>query len=110
MARYLIDHNPLTGESTWMDYRDGESLSIVNEQDVNTILDDATRLRNSTDYSRKGIKNDHWHYARIPNGVMLEMKQKHGIDMMKSPIDWKAVFKCINQHYPWLKTTEGTHA
>lgn len=110
MARHLIDYNPLTGESTWMDYRDGESLTITNQQDVSGILDDTARLRNSDDYTRKGIKNDHWHYARIPNGVALEMKQKHGIDIFSQRVDWKAALRCINAHYPYLKTTSKTHA
>ena len=105
----VLDFNPLTGERCVMKI-EGDQLHITNEQDVSAILDSAAELRAREGYSQRGIKNDQWHYARIPNGVMLEMKQKHGVDMMKSPIDWKAVFRCINTHYPWLKTTEGTHA
>ncbi len=106
--KHVVDYNPLTGESCYMTFEDGQ-VHITNEQDVSQILDSATDLRNRESYSQRGIKNDNWHYARIPNGVMLEMKSKHGVDMMGSKIDWPAVFKCINAHYPWLKTTNKTH-
>lgn len=109
MTKHLVDFNPLTGERCVMTFEDGK-VHITNEQDVEAILESATDLRNREGYSQRGIKNDHWHYARIPNGVMLEMKQKHGVDMMAKDIDWPAVFKCINAHYPWLKTTTKMHA
>ena len=105
---FLADFNPLTGERCVIK-TDGDKLYITNEQDVNPILDSATDLRNNEGYSQRGIKNDQWHYARIPNGVMLEMKQKYGVDMLAKSIDWPAVLKCINTHYPWLKTTTKTH-
>lgn len=110
MARHLIDYNPITGESVHMDYKDGDSITITHTQDANVILDSATELRNNADYSRRGIKNDHWHYARVPNAVALEMKTKHGVDMLTGKTDWKSVLKCINTHYPWLKVTDKTHA
>lgn len=107
--KQLIDSNPLTGERCYMTIEDGK-LHITNEQDTDGILESATDLRNRDGYSQRGIKNDHWHYARIPNGVMLEMAKKYGVDMMAPKVDWPAVFKCINAHYPWLKTTTKTHA
>jgi hypothetical protein len=105
----LADYNPLTGERCVIK-TEGGKLHITNEQDVTPILESATDLRNREGYSQRGIKNDHWHYARIPNGVMLEMKAKYGVDMMAPKPDWPAIFKCINSNYPWLKTTSKTHA
>lgn len=105
----LLDFNPLTGERCVMKI-EGDQLHITNEQDVGAILDSAAELRAREGYSQRGIKNDHWHYARIPNGVMLEMKQKYGVDMLAPRPDWKAIFRCINANYPWLKATNKTHA
>lgn len=110
MARHILDYNPITKETVYFDYKDGDKLQITHTQDVTHIVEQATARRNDTEYSKDGIKHDMWHYARIPNVVMLEMKQKHGVDLFSGQIDWKAVFKCINAHYPWLKTTEGKHA
>ncbi len=107
--KQLLDFNPITGEKVWFETAD-DKMHITHEQDVTPILDDVTALRNNEDYSRRGIKDDKWHYARIPNSVMMEMKQKHGVDVLASKIDWPAVFRCINAHYPWLKATTKTHA
>lgn len=106
---FVADFNPLTGESCVISFSDGK-MHITNKQDVSPIVDYATDLRNNTGYSQRGIKNDKWHYARIPNGVMLEMKQKYGVDMFTGKPDWPAIFKCINTHYPNLKTTDKMHA
>lgn len=106
---FVLDYNPLTGERCVIK-TEGDKLHIRNEQDVTPFIESATELRNDEDYSRAGIKNDQWHYARIPNGVMLEMKQKYGVDMFAPKPDWPAIFKCINANYPWLKTTTKTHA
>jgi hypothetical protein len=110
MARHVLDYNPLSGETVLFDYKDGESITLTHVQDVTPFVEQATIRRNDTDYSRDGIKHDMWHYARLPNIVIMEMETKHGIKLTGGHVDWKAVFKCINTHYPWLKTTDGRHA
>ena len=109
MTAEVVDYNPLTGERCVLKFEDGK-MHITNEQDVTPIVDYATDLRNNTDYSKRGIKDDQWHYARIPNAVMLEMNSKHGVNMFHGKPDWKAIFRCINTHYPYLKATEKKHA
>lgn len=104
----ILEYNPLTGERCVLSFSNGK-MHVTNEQKVDPIVDKATELRNNTDYSRRGIKKDQWHYARIPNGVALEMKQKYGVDLFAPKPDWKAILRCINTHYPKLKTTEKTH-
>lgn len=114
MTRRLLDYDPISGMSTWFDYeKSTDSMVITNEQDgshISRILDQAKAFRNDDDYSKQGIKEDWWHYARIPNGVILEMKEKHGVDLMARKIDWKKAFKVINREYPALKVTTKTHA
>lgn len=92
-----------------MSFSDGK-MHITNDQKVDDIVDYATALRNNTGYSKRGIKKDQWHYARIPTAVMLEMHAKHGVNMFHGKPDWKAITRCINTHYPYLKTTDKTHA
>jgi hypothetical protein len=108
MARRLLDYDPLTGISTWFDYdHASDTMSITDSQDATPILEQATRMRNDGDYSRQGIKDDMWHYARLPLMVLMEMKTKHGVDLMAKHPDWKSALKIINREYPWLKTTAG---
>jgi hypothetical protein len=110
MAKRLLDYDPLTGMRTWFDYDSNDVMYLTEEQDVNPILDSNAAKRNDTEYSRKGIKKDWWHYADIPLVVILELKRKHGVDLMAKKVDWKSAFKIINREYPYLKTTTGTHA
>lgn len=111
MSKQLLDYNPLTGVSTYFEYEAStDTMLITDVQDVNAILDETAMLRNCDEYSRDGIKNDMWHYARLPLTVMLDMKTRFGVDLMAKNPDWKSAFKIINREYPYLKTTTGTHA
>jgi hypothetical protein len=114
MTRRLLDFDPLTGVETWFDYDHSTDKTLITTQQpahvINSILDQAAIRRNDDNYSRAGIKNDMWHYARIPNGVALEIKQKYGLDIHGPKPDWKSIFKIINRDYPLLKTTSGKHA
>ena len=114
MTRRLLDYDPITGMTTWFDYEQStDTMAIRNEQAasiVNDVLDQNAEMRRDDDYSKQGIKDDWWHYARIPNGVLLEMKEKHGADLLAKKIDWKHCLKVLNREYPHLKVTDKTHA
>lgn len=110
MTRRLLDYDPISGMASWFDYDSTDTMYITHEQQVGDIIDQATERRNDRDYSKAGIKEDWWHYARLPNIVIMEMKNKHGIDLMAAKPDWKSALKIINREYPHLKTTKGVHA
>jgi hypothetical protein len=108
----LIDYNPLTGERCYMT-TEGGKLHITNEQDpqiVQAILDSATDLRNRPDYSKNGIKNDLWHYGRVPISLLYEAEVKHGIKCLGGEVDWPGLFAFLNKTVPRFKTTDKTHA
>ena len=94
------------GVETLEDMYDGH-LQIHYRQDVEPILELNKIERNNglTDY---GIKQDLWHYARIPPVVILEMRFKYGVDIFKRD-HLKKALQLINTEYPHLKTTEKTH-
>jgi hypothetical protein len=111
MTRRLLDYDPLTGVRTYFEFEPSTERTLIHtEQDVQHILDQNAVMRNDADYSRKGIKEDWWHYARVPNGVILDMKTRFGVDMMAPKPDWKSILKILNREYPHLKVTEKTHA
>lgn len=114
MTRRLLDYDPLTGTRTWFDYENSTDTTFIttdqSAEHVNSIIDQNAVMRADADYSRNGMKNDMWHYARIPNGVALEIKAKYGLDMFAAKPDWKSIFKIINRDYPALKVTDKTHA
>ena len=82
-------------------------MTITHEQNVEGILEFAhgKAISNAT---KKGIKNDHWHYARVPNAIILEMKTKHGVDFFDRN-DSKRMFALLNTEYSRFKTTEKKH-
>ncbi len=110
MAKQVLEHDPLTGITTWFEYTAEDKMLITETQDVSAILEHNQTLRNNEDYSKRGIKDDMWHYARVPLTVMMDIKTRFGVDLMAKKVDWKSAFKIINREYPYLKTTTKTHA
>lgn len=109
MTKRLLDYNPLTGEKTWFQFDHvHDRMTITEEQDVQPYLDWAAELRSRPDYSRKGIKKDMWHYAKVPNVIIMEMKTKHGVDFFKEE-DWPKVSRLLETEYSRFKTTHGKH-
>lgn len=87
-----------------------DSFKIVRTQDVNRVLDMASAMANDEDYTRIGVKKDMFHYARIPNLILEEMKDKHGVWWEdKNDHKHKKFFRVLNTHYPKFKTTAWNH-
>jgi hypothetical protein len=111
MSRMLIDTDPLTGESVWYDFnRATMQATITHEQPVSDIIDNNVTDTNDTWRTQEGIKRDWWHYARVPNTVIIEWKQKYGVDFYNQA-DKKKVFQLLNSpDYKLLKTTHKHHS
>ena len=109
--RRLIDRNPITGESVWYEFNHAEeSATITHEQDVKALLDRNIEAANDDDKTKRGIKNDWWKYASVPNVVQVEWKQKYGVDMFNRDHQ-KAVFKLLNSpDYAYLRCTAKHHS
>lgn len=104
----LMDFDPLTGESTVFE-SDGERFRIAQYQDVQPILDANKKLAANDGYSKRGIKNDMWHYATIPNVIAMKWKNEHNVDIFNND-DKERMFKLLNSpEYAYLKTTTLTH-
>jgi hypothetical protein len=109
MTKRLLDFNPLTGEKVWFDYgQHDDQMVITHEQDVTGALAFSHEKAVDGNLTRKGIKNDMWHYARVPNSIIMEMKQKHGVDFFDKN-HAKKVFQLLNTEYKRFKTTDKTH-
>lgn len=110
MLKRLIDYDAFTGMETLFHYDEMTDETIIeSRQDVSGQLEVAKSLKADDDYSKAGIKNDMWHYAHIPNGIIEKWRVEKGIDVFKDE-DKKAVFKLLNDpEYSLLKTTYGYH-
>lgn len=109
MTKRILDFNPVTGETVFFEYVPHEDkMVLTHSQDCSIIRDQALSLASDTDRSKKGIKDDMWHYARIPYTVLMEMKQKYGVNF-NDRNDRKRFFELLNTVYKDLKTTHMVH-
>ncbi len=107
--RLILDHDPLSGTTEHLEFHE-DKMRIVRTQDVNKILDIATEMANDENYTKRGVKTDHFHYARIPNIVMEEMKAKYGVSWEdKNDTKHRKFLSVLNTHYPRFKTTAWNH-
>lgn len=111
MAKEFFDYDPINGVSMDFDYdADTDTVSITRTQDVTAAIDFATAARNEGRYDGEIKKDDYLcFYAVIPAAVQMEMFTKYGIKAWLDEYN-RAVFDCINKHYPYLKVTNYTHA
>lgn len=109
MTRRLLDFNPLTGEKVWFNYVEhDDTMVITHEQDVTPALEIAHFRATDGSYSAKGIKEDWWHYAKVPNAIILKMKEEDGVDFFNQN-DAKRMFELLNTKYKLFKMTTKNH-
>ena len=100
----------MTGVTTTFDYDHSTDKTIIGyEQDVSLLLDANKALQNDEEYSKKGIKDGWWHYAKIPMIVIEKWLNEHGVDAFNKDHQ-KAVYRLLNQpEYRYIKTTTKMH-
>ena len=111
MAKRILDYDPFSRITRTFDYDESTDTAYVHStQDVSLILDANKVLANDTEVTKRGIKNEWWHYATIPNIVIEKWLNEHGVDVYKKEHE-KAVFRLLNQpEYKYLKTTAKMHS
>jgi hypothetical protein len=109
MAR-ILDYNPLTKESVTFEYDEtSDAITIGHHQDVSDVLEYNKTLAKLDDYSKRGIKESWWHYAKVPNTAILKMRFEKGIDFF-DPAHAPAVFRFLNDaENQYLRTTPKKH-
>ena len=111
--KYLIDKDPITGEECYAHFDEEGNVRIEHSAsmaDVKRILEWNKAKANDEDATRKGMKDDWWHYARIPNIVALKWLNEHGVNIYDRNHQ-KAMFRLLNSpEYKYLKTTDKVHA
>lgn len=110
MAMRLLDYDPLTRESVYFELNQDGIATLYQEQDYSHIIEANKMMQNDTDYTKKGIKADWWHYARIPNNVAFKWLKEEGIDIFDRNHEKKVFQKLNSPEYQYLKTTTKKHA
>ena len=111
LHRELIDHDPITGLKTYIEFpNDDTKFEIRYEQDITASIAYAERLRNNEDYKKDGIKRGWWHAAHIPEIVILKLRREYGLDIF-NPNHLKRIYSLINSNeFLKLQCTTGRFA
>ena len=111
MSKLLLDFDPLTGTKTYFQTQPHENtFRIVHEiDDSAAALSYAHERRADGDYTRKGIKGDMWHYAKLSNEAIQRMASEDGVNILAPNYDKKKFFHLLNTKYKAFKVTDKTH-
>ena len=107
MSRRILDFDPLTSTTTYHDYDHSTKQTIITEvQDVEKYLERNKKLANDTQYKKDGIKSDWYHFASVPNGVMIEIMQKYNVDW-RNDDDLPKIERILSSNeYRYLRTVD----
>lgn len=108
MTRRLLDFDPLTRESVYFEMKDNV-VELTHHQDDDFIIQANKMMANDDEYTRSGIKENWWHYARIPNTVAFKWLKEEGIDIFNREHRKKVFSKLNDPEYRYLKTTRKRH-
>lgn len=90
---------------------DGKEV-ITYEQDVEPTVKFAKSLAGDSGYTNMGIKESLWHYATIPDSVILKLWFEHGLNVYApmEKADERRLWSLLNTEYKIFKTTEKHHS
>lgn len=108
MSKRLLDHDPLTGITTYHNYdHDSKITTIERVQDVQPILDRNKALANDSSYKQQGMKDSFLHAAHIPMIIIEKWLLEEGIDVFNAEHYPKVRAKLNSSEYQYLRTTTG---
>tara|TARA_E500000331_G_scaffold357593_1_gene419878 strand:- start:1382 stop:1705 length:324 start_codon:yes stop_codon:yes gene_type:complete len=103
MSRVGREFNDGVLEDTYID--DSGIIQHLQE-DITKLLSDNKRKRNDTsDWIKYDPKKEYHQVLDLSMTDVMRLKNEHGVDILGDTIDWKYVFKIIETHYPYMKTT-----
>lgn len=108
MNKRLLDVDPLTHSQTWHYYDPETDETTIEEiQDPTFYVELNKETQKDADYSKRGIKNEWWHIARIPNAIIHKWMVEEGINVMDNK-HWPRVKKKLNDpEWRYLRTGLG---
>ena len=87
-------------------HENDDGIEVTIKQDITKLLEDNKRKRNATnDWIKYDPKKDYHQVLDLSMTDVMRIKNDHGVDILGRNVDWKYVFKLIETHYPYMKTT-----
>jgi len=106
----LFSKDEVTGLDTYWQYDDLTGTFILEyRQDTEPLLEQNKAMANDDDYTKAGMKGEMWHYASVPNSLIVKWLVEDGIDFYDDN-DWPKVLRKLNDpEYRYLTTTSRMH-
>lgn len=107
MHRLQIDHDPLSGMSSFMEVQPADgTFRIVHSQDITAALEFNKRAQNDDAFKRETIRKGWQPVANIPDIIVVKWLAE-GIDVFNKE-HWPAVMRKLRDpDYRHLRTTLG---
>lgn len=101
--RRKLDYDPIARVTTWHELVDGKTvITYTTDVDMDSVTDVTRKFANDDSYTRRGIKEEFWHYAHVPNFIALKWLTEEGIPLY----DAEAYNRKVNTpEYKALKVT-----
>ncbi|HEX3156697.1 MAG TPA: hypothetical protein VHV32_18860 [Candidatus Angelobacter sp.] len=103
MPKILLDQ---VGDlKTFHTIEDGRNFISYEQDDVEPLLDFAHAMRTEADTAR--ASPDCFNYAHLPDSIVLDLKFKHGLDLLKrlTPTDERKLYALLETEYAKLLFT-----
>lgn len=84
MSKHLISYDPLNRVSAWYEPDGYGGGKVAHTQDIAPALKRNKQLQRTPELAARGKKADMMHFAHIPAIAMMDIKTKHGIDVLKA--------------------------
>lgn len=105
----LIDTDPVNGIQTWHEHDPVSKetrVYYVPTLDLDPTLDHCKALASDEERTKRGMKEDWWHYGFVPDSIRLKWWIEEGIPFT----DAEAYNRKLNQpEYRYLKVTSKHH-
>lgn len=107
---HILDHNPISGMTITFEFdHANDQFTIGHHQDTTNVLEENKYQLLDLEAHRAQAKSGWAHYAKIPEIVVMEWKQKYGVDFY-NPNHWKKCMALLNDpEYAYLKRTSYKH-
>ena len=110
MDKQLLSFDQMTGLSTYHNYDPlTDETHIITEGDAGPTIEENRSMANDTDFSRKGIRDDMWLYARIPAIIQHKWLVEDGLNVWNKDHGARLSRKLEDPDWKYLKTTTGHH-
>lgn len=106
----VLDFDPITGDAVlFTDNHDG-TFDLTHTQEVDSIIERNKQRQIDPARGRKQRKKDWWHYACVPNVIIMQWSKEVGGNILKKEYEAEFFRRLNLPEHQYLRSTHGKHA